>query len=95
VIELAKLARCDMNWHLQDAKNNLSKVVQRALSEGPQTITLRGKPAVIVIAADEYERLAQKTPSLGEYLLSGPEWDDDFVEEVNRRSKIPSRDIDF
>ena len=32
-----------MNWHLQDAKNNLSKMVQKALNEGPQTLTLRGK----------------------------------------------------
>lgn len=84
-----------MNWHLQDAKNNLSKLVQRAREEGPQTITLRGKPAAVVLSAEEYEALSAKKPSLAEFLLTGPVWDDDFVEEVNRRDKTPSRDIDF
>ncbi|ESW65855.1 type II toxin-antitoxin system Phd/YefM family antitoxin [Mesorhizobium sp. M0761] len=84
-----------MNWHLQDAKNNLSKLVQQAREKGPQTITLRGKPAAVVLAAEEYERLVGSKPSLAEYLLSGPEWDDDFVEEVNRRSKGPGRDVDL
>ena len=84
-----------MNWHLQDAKNNLSKLVQEARKKGPQTITLRGKPAVVVISTEEYEALSSKKPSLGELLLSGPVWDDDFVEEVNRRDKSPTRDVDF
>ena len=84
-----------MNWHLQDAKNNFSKVVQKALTDGPQTVTLRGKRAAVVISVEEYERLTSQKPSLGEFLLSGPEWDDDFVEEVNRRNKSVARDIDF
>ena len=80
-----------MNWHLQDAKNNFSKVVQKARTEGPQTVTLRGKPAAVVLSIEEYERLRGKKPSFVEHLLSGPKWDDEFVEEVNRRSKTPSR----
>lgn len=84
-----------MNWHLQDAKNNLSKVVRKALTEGPQTVTVRGKPTAVVMSIDEFERLAPKKPSLAEFLLSGPPWDDEFVEEVNRHNKTPARDIDF
>jgi len=85
-----------MNWHLQDAKNNFSKVVQKAISEGPQTVTLRGKPAAVVVSADEYEKLVSSKPSLEEFLLrEGPVWDDEFVEDVNRRDKTPARDIDF
>lgn len=49
-----------MNWHLQDAKNNFSKVVQRARSEGPQTVTLRGERAAVVLSAEDYDRLAGK-----------------------------------
>ena len=82
-----------MNWHLQDAKNNFSKVVQKAMTEGPQTVTLRDKRAAVVIAADEFDRLSNRKPSFVEHLLSGPEWDDEFVEEVNRRSKRPSRPL--
>ncbi|MCO5161737.1 MAG: type II toxin-antitoxin system Phd/YefM family antitoxin [Mesorhizobium sp.] len=85
-----------MNWHLQDAKNNFSKVVQKAIHEGPQTVTLRGKPAAVVISAEEFERLRGHKPSFVEHLLAGPEWDDEMIEEINRRSKVPSRPpIDF
>jgi prevent-host-death family protein len=85
-----------MNWHLQDAKNQFSKVVRQAQTEGPQTVTVRGKPAAVVVSAEEYERLAGQKPSFIEHLLSGPAWDDELVEEVNRRSKEPSRrPIDF
>ena len=37
-------------WPLQKAKNEFSRVVDRALSEGPQTVTRHGKPVVIVSA---------------------------------------------
>ncbi|MBB6409394.1 type II toxin-antitoxin system Phd/YefM family antitoxin [Mesorhizobium sangaii] len=84
-----------MNWHLQDAKNNFSKVVQRARSEGPQTVTLRGERAAVVLSAEDYDRLAGKRKSLAEYLLTGHVWDDDFVEEVNRRSDTMIRDVDL
>lgn len=82
-----------MSWHLQDAKNNFSKVVQRARSEGPQIVTLRGERAAVVISAEEYDKLVGKKPSFVEHLLSGPGWDDEFVEEINRRSKTPSRSV--
>ena len=84
-----------MNWHLQDAKNNFSKVVKKAQTEGPQTVTVRGERAAVVISVEEYDKLAGRKLSFAEYLLSGPEWDDDFIEEVNRRSKVPSREIDL
>ena len=87
-----------MNWHLQDAKNNFSKIVQKARTEGPQTVTLRGKPAAVVVSAEEYERLAgkNKKKTIVDYLLNGPGWDEEFAAEIERRPKWPSRpDIDF
>lgn len=41
-----------MNWQLQQARDQLSKVVHAAMDEGPQTITLRGKEAAVVISAE-------------------------------------------
>lgn len=84
-----------MNWHLQDAKNNFSKVVQRARTEGPQTVTIRGERAAVVISAEEYDRLVADRPTLTDLLISGPQWDEEFAEEVNRRAKAPSRDFDL
>ncbi len=84
-----------MNWNLQTARNNLSELIQQAREKGPQTITLSGKPAAVVLAVEAYDTLVGTKPSLAEYLLSGPEWDDDFVEEVNRRPETMIRDVDF
>lgn len=47
-------------WQLQDAKNRLSEVVRKAREEGPQVITLRGDDAVVVVAADEFQKLSRK-----------------------------------
>jgi prevent-host-death family protein len=69
--------------------------VQRARHEGPQTVTLRGQRAAVVLSAEDYDRLVSSKPSFVEHLLSGPAWDDDFIEEVNRRSKKPSRPLSF
>ena len=44
-------------WTLQDAKNKFSAVVDAALAGTPQEVTRRGKPAVVVLSADEYHRL--------------------------------------
>jgi prevent-host-death family protein len=44
-------------WKLEDAKARFSELVRRARSEGPQRVTVRGKDAVVVIAAEELDRL--------------------------------------
>ncbi|WP_372837307.1 type II toxin-antitoxin system prevent-host-death family antitoxin, partial [Puniceibacterium confluentis] len=44
---------------LQDAKNRFSAVVEAALSGRPQEVSRRGKPAVVVVAAEEYARLVR------------------------------------
>lgn len=84
-----------MDWQLQDAKNRLSQVVQEARTSGPQVITLRGKRAAVLLSAEDYDALKVGKPSFIEALLSGPEWDDEFIEAVNARSKEPGRDIDL
>lgn len=44
-------------WKLEDAKARFSELVRRASSEGPQTVTVRGREAVVVLSAEHYERL--------------------------------------
>lgn len=44
-------------WKLEDAKARFSEVVRLAHSEGPQRVTVRGKDSVVIISADELERL--------------------------------------
>jgi prevent-host-death family protein len=59
-------------WQLQEAKNRLSQVVEEARHQGPQTITLRGKPAAVVLSFEEYTRLIQPQSPLVEFLLQSP-----------------------
>jgi antitoxin Phd len=60
-----------MSWQLHEAKNKLSEVINRALSEGPQRVTRRDD-AVIIMAETEYLELAGKRPSLVQWLVENP-----------------------
>jgi prevent-host-death family protein len=44
-------------WRLQDAKARFSEVVRQAQQHGPQRVTLHGKDAVVIVGADEFDRL--------------------------------------
>ena len=63
-------------WTLQDAKNRFSAVVDAALAGRPQEVTRRGRPAVVVLAAEEYQRLVQvattQRESFADHLLQFP-----------------------
>lgn len=64
------------DWKLQDAKNRFSAVVREAMAGYPQRVTRHGKPAVVVLATADYERLQRledaNAPSLQELLLAIP-----------------------
>lgn len=84
-----------MEWQLQDAKNQFSKVVQKARNEGPQEITVRGERTAIVLSARDYDALRAGRPTLVDDLLAGPRWDDELTDAVDARAKTPSRDVAF
>jgi len=58
-------------WQLQEAKNKLSEVVRRAKKE-PQTITLHGAPAVVVVSAEDYRALQEPKESLLDVMARCP-----------------------
>ena len=52
-------------WRLQDAKARFSELVRRAQGDGPQHVTLHGRAAVVVVGAEEFQRLkGQRTGQL-------------------------------
>lgn len=61
-----------MAWQVQEAKAKFSELVQKAIDEGPQTVTRHGKEAVVVLSAQEYRQLCERKPSLKDVLMSGP-----------------------
>ena len=81
-------------WPLQDAKNKFTELVNAALAGEPQKVTRRGLPAVVVLSAEEYERLCRldksDAPTLGQLLLSIPQDDQEF-----ERLSIPTRPLEM
>lgn len=65
-----------MMWTVQDAKNKFSAVVDAALAGTPQEVSRRGKPAVVILSADEYHRLVEGAvkarESFAEHLMAFP-----------------------
>ena len=81
-------------WPLQDAKSKFSAVVDAAAAGTPQRVTRRGKPVVVVLAVEEYERLCHvekaKAPTFAALLLAMPQ-DGGGFEPL----PLSSRPIDF
>jgi len=61
-----------VKWQLQDAKNQLSKVVRKAQREGPQVITLHGADAAVVVSVKDYGRLSRPKGKLVDFFRKSP-----------------------
>ncbi len=82
-------------WQLQEAKARFSDLVKRAIHDGPQHVTVRGEPGVVVLSETAYARLAPGKRSLVDHILDGPPWPDDVVDAINDRRSDDDRNIDF
>ena len=79
-----------MAWQLQEAKNRLSEVVDRAIEDGPQTVTRRGEPVVVVVSVETWRKVAGEWPSLKTWLRQAP------LEGIElERDLRPARDVDL
>jgi prevent-host-death family protein len=80
------------SWALQDAKNRLSEVVDRAGAEGPQVVTRRGEAVAVVLSMADYQQLSGRvSDAFVDFLLSAPTHEDFQVE----RSADAGRAIDL
>jgi len=59
-------------WQLQEAKNKLSEVIDRAMTEGPQVITRHGTEVAVVMPFSNYKKLTAPKQRLGDFLMSSP-----------------------
>lgn len=59
-------------WTVAEAKAKLSEVIERAQSAGPQAITKNGRKAVVVVAAEEWERKTRRSGNLAEFFAASP-----------------------
>lgn len=59
-------------WPVADAKARFSEMIDRALSEGPQVVTRKGKRTVIVVPVDEWDRRVKRQGNLADFFASSP-----------------------
>lgn len=87
-----KVADHGGEWQLQEAKNRLSRVVEEARRGRPQTITLRGTPAAVVVSFEKYQELTRPRSPLSEFFRCSPLHD---VELDLERSRDTGREIEL
>ncbi|HKO09757.1 MAG TPA: type II toxin-antitoxin system Phd/YefM family antitoxin [Alphaproteobacteria bacterium] len=67
-------------WQVQQAKARLAELIERARTEGPQTITRHGTERAVVLSIEHYRALAAHRPDFKAHLLGGPKVDDFSIE---------------
>lgn len=80
------------SWQVQEAKARFSELVRDAAESGPQTITVRGRRAAVVLSADDYDRLKRPQPSMAEFLRASSRVGVDL--DIKRDGSLP-RDVDL
>jgi antitoxin Phd len=79
-----------MQWQIQEAKAKFSELVQKAIDEGPQTVTRRGRDIVVVLSAEQFELMKKRQIDLKDllpYLAPG--------EAYLERDKSLPRDVEL
>jgi prevent-host-death family protein len=59
-------------WTVAEAKAKFSELLDKANSEGPQKITKHGRTTAVVVAAEEWDRKAERKGNLAEFLATSP-----------------------
>lgn len=70
--QTSQIVRVAKSWQLQEAKNQFSTVVEKALTDGYQVVTRHGQPAVVVMSMKEFHKLKPRTQSLSRFLADSP-----------------------
>lgn len=60
------------HWTVAQAKARFSEVLDLAASQGPQTITRRGRTTAVVVDADEWNRKTKRVGTLADFFASSP-----------------------
>lgn len=60
------------SWTVAEAKAKFSEIIERAMSEGPQTITRNGHTAAVLVGAEEWQRKTKRVGNLAEFFAQSP-----------------------
>jgi prevent-host-death family protein len=59
-------------WTVAEAKAKFSEVIDRAQSDGPQTITRNGRTTAVIVAAEEWAKKTKRRGTLADFLAASP-----------------------
>ena len=79
-------------WQLQEAKAKFSKVVDKAIKNGPQIITKHGVETALLISINDYKQITKKESKISRFFKSSPLYNLEL--DVQRSEDYP-RDIEF
>lgn len=79
------------SWQVQSAKARFSEVLKHATDQGPQQITVHGRPVAVLISSKLFERLSGNTQSLVDFMRLSPLYGSDDVEF--ERDNSPAREV--
>ncbi len=81
-----------MPWPLAKAKDRLSEIIRRAVDQGPQVISVRGKEVAVVVSRAQWGAQNSGTgPSFKDHLLAIPKGDELDLS----RNRAPARVVEF
>jgi prevent-host-death family protein len=72
IIDLQKTIMPSQSWTVAEAKAKFSEVIDRAQSDGPQTVTRHGRSAVVIVAAEEWQRKTKRVGTLADFFANSP-----------------------
>lgn len=88
----AKIRADTDSWTVATAKARFSELIAKARSDGPQTVTRNGKPAVVLVSSEEWERRTARKDNLFDFLRNSPLRGVDL--DIERIDEQP-RDLDL
>lgn len=59
-------------WQLQQAKARLSELIKKAVAHGPQAITVRDEPTVVILSKKDYDKIIKPKESFLEFMKNSP-----------------------
>jgi prevent-host-death family protein len=59
-------------WAVAAAKARLSEVIDRVVTQGPQTITRNGRNVAVIVSFEEWERKTKRKGNLAEFFAASP-----------------------
>jgi prevent-host-death family protein len=83
-------------WPVETARANFARLIDGALSGRPQRIRRRGKDVVVVLAAEDYDRLVAPRDSLVDFFRNSPLAEAMAAGEIDLdRDRDEIRDLDL